>query len=59
MAKQIDHTEKVKASERSKALLQLETSEELQKDIQRMFSEASKIVAKNSDSPKGFYLRML
>jgi arginyl-tRNA--protein-N-Asp/Glu arginylyltransferase len=46
-----------KPSARSKALEQLETSEELQKDIQKMYSEASKIVAKNESSEKGFLFK--
>ena len=54
MAKTVSHKEKVQESARSKALSKLETSEELQKDIQRMYSEAKKIVDKNSDSPKKF-----
>lgn len=54
MEKKVSHKEKVQESARSKALSNLETSEELQKDIQRMYSEAKKIVDKNSDSPKAF-----
>jgi hypothetical protein len=45
------HVAKEGETERSQALSELETSEELQKDIQRMYSEANKVVSKNENSP--------
>lgn len=43
------HTEKVKESERSKKLSTLETIEEVQKDIQLIFSNAKKTVIRIKD----------
>lgn len=42
-------TEKVVPSERAKKFRQLETPEDLQKDIQTMYSEAGRLVAKAKD----------